>query len=136
MARGRKPELSIVAQTSDRQRMRTAYPCPAWLPPEAKAEWSRAVQDLSSRGLMFDGALASLEHYCLQIAQIRQCQKILADADIAGADGIHPAYNAQQKAIQSARLLAVELGLSVVSRARSFQGKAADEREWEDLGVG
>jgi phage terminase small subunit len=50
--------------------------------------------------------------------------------------GIHPAYNAQQKAIQSARLLAVELGLSVVSRARSFQGKTADEREWDDLQVG
>ena len=63
---------------------------------------------------MFDGALASLEHYVLCIAQIRQCQQILATEPIAAIDGIHPAYNAQQKAIQSARLLAVELGLSVV----------------------
>jgi hypothetical protein len=33
-------------------------------------------------------------------------------------------------------LLAVELGLSVVSRARSFQGKSADERDWDELEVG
>jgi P27 family predicted phage terminase small subunit len=117
-------------------RKRSAYPCPAWLPAEAKSEWSRAVQDPSSRGLMFDGALASLEHYVLCIAQIRQCQKILAEQPIAGIEGIHPAYTAQQKAIQSARLLAVELGLSIVSRTRSFQGKSADERDWGELEVG
>jgi phage terminase small subunit len=103
---------------------------------EARAEWHRAAKDLSSRGLLFPGALASLEHYVLCIAQIRQCQRILADAPIADDTGVHPGYTAQQKAIQSARLLAVELGLSVVSRARSFQGKSADQQEWEDLDVG
>jgi hypothetical protein len=61
---------------------------------------------------------------------------ILADALIADGEGVHPAYTAQQKAIQSARLLAVELGLSIVSRARSFQGKSADERDWGELEVG
>jgi P27 family predicted phage terminase small subunit len=133
--KGAKPRtpLRVIAGMG---RKRSGYPCPAWLPSEARSEWSRAVQDLSSRGLMFEGALASLEHYVLCIAQIRQCQKILADQPIAGVEGVHPAYTAQQKAIQSARLLAVELGLSVVSRARSFQGKAADEREWDELEVG
>jgi P27 family predicted phage terminase small subunit len=133
--KGAKPRtpLRVIAGSGKR---RSAYSCPAWLPPEAKAGWQRAVQDLSSRGLMLDGSLASLEHYCLCIAQIRQCQRILAGAPIADVEGVHPAYTAQQKAIQSARLLAVELGLSVVSRARSFQGKSADEREWDDLEVG
>jgi P27 family predicted phage terminase small subunit len=133
--KGSKPRtpLRVISGTGKK---RSAYPCPAWLPPEARPEWQRAVQDLSSRGLLFDGALASLEHYCLCIAQIRQCQRILANAPIADDTGVHPAYTAQQKAIQSARLLAVELGLSVVSRARSFQGKSADEREWADLEVG
>jgi P27 family predicted phage terminase small subunit len=133
--KGSKPRtpLRVIAGTG---RKRSAYPCPAWLPSEAKAEWHRAVRDLSARGLMFDGALASLEHYVLCVAQIRQCQQILAEQPIVGIEGIHPAYTAQQKAIQSARLLAVELGLSVVSRARSFQGKSADERGWEDLEVG
>jgi P27 family predicted phage terminase small subunit len=133
--KGSKPRtpLRVISGTD---RKRSSYPCPAWLPPEAKTEWQRAVQDLSSRGLLFDGAIASLEHYCLCVAQIRQCQRILADSLIADGEGIHPAYTAQQKAIQSARLLAVELGLSVVSRARSFQGKTADQQEWEDLEVG
>jgi P27 family predicted phage terminase small subunit len=132
--KGSKPRnLHLVAGPG---RKLSAYPCPAWLPAEAKAEWHRAVRDLSSRGLMFEGALASLEHYVLCVAQIRQCQKILADALIADGEGVHPAYAAQQKAIQSARLLAVELGLSIVSRARSFQGKSADERDWGELEVG
>jgi P27 family predicted phage terminase small subunit len=132
---GSKPRtpLGVIAGTG---RKRSGYPCPAWLPSEARSEWSRAVQDLSSRGLMFEGALASLEHYVLCIAQIRQCQRILADCLIADGEGIHPAYTAQRKAIQSARLLAVKLGLSVVSRARSFQGKDADKREWDELDVG
>jgi P27 family predicted phage terminase small subunit len=133
--KGSKPRnLHLVSSGPGRKR--SSHPCPAWLPPEARAEWHRAVKDLSSRGLLFPGALASLEHYVLCIAQIRQCQRILADQVIADDTGIHPAYTAQQKAIQSARLLAVELGLSVVSRARSFQGKSADEREWADLEVG
>jgi P27 family predicted phage terminase small subunit len=133
--KGAKPRtpLKVIAGTG---RKRSVCPCPAWLPPEARSEWARAVQDLSSRGLMFDGAIASLEHYCLCVAQIRQCQKILTEVPIADHVGVHPAYTAQQKAIQSARLLAVELGLSVVSRARSFQGKSADEREWDELEVG
>lgn len=122
--------------TSSTQRKRSADPCPAWLLPDAKSEWQRTVRDLSSRGLMFDGAIASLEHYVLCLAQIRQCQRILAEQPIADTERVHPAYTAQQKAIQSARLLAVELGLSVVSRARSFQGKSADEREWGKLDVG
>jgi P27 family predicted phage terminase small subunit len=130
--KGSKPRnLHLVSSGPGRKR--SSRPCPAWLPPEARSEWQRAVKDLSSRGLLFPGALASLEHYVLCIAQIRQCQRILADQVIADAEGIHPAYTAQQKAIQSARLLAVELGLSVVSRARSFQGKSADERDWAEL---
>jgi P27 family predicted phage terminase small subunit len=133
--KGSKPRnLHLIA--SGPAKGRSSYPCPAWLPAEARAEWTRAVQDLSARGLMFPGALASLEHYVLCIAQIRQCQKVLAEQPIADTERVHPAYTAQQKAIQSARLLAVELGLSVVSRARSFQGKAADEREWDELDVG
>ena len=133
--KGSKPRtpLKVIAGTG---RKGSVCPCPAWLPSEARAEWARSVQDLSSRGLMFDGALASLEHYVLCIAQIRQLQRILAQTPITDGEGIHPAYHAQQKAIQSARLLAVELGLSVVSRARSFQGKPSDERYWADLDVG
>jgi P27 family predicted phage terminase small subunit len=130
--KGGKPRtpLKLVASGAGK---RSTYRCPDWLPPDAKAEWQRAVRDLSSRGLMFEGALASLEAYVLSVAQIRQCQKILADTPIADDEGNHPAYHAQQKAIQSARLLAVELGLTTVSRTRAYTGKSTDERDWEEL---
>jgi P27 family predicted phage terminase small subunit len=134
--KGSKRRTPLRVVTSSTGRKRSAYPCPGWLPAEAKPEWQRAAQDLSSGGLLFDGAIASLEHYCLCIAQIRQCQRILAGSLIADGEGIHPAYTAQQKAIQSARLLAVELGLTVVSRTRSFTGKTADDDGWSEVGVG
>ena len=93
------------------------------------------MQDLSGRGLMFDGAFASLEHYCLCIAQIRQCQKILAEQPIADTERVHPAYTAQQKAIvregAGGRAGAVRGQPGAI-----FQGKAADEREWDALDVG
>jgi P27 family predicted phage terminase small subunit len=133
--KGGKPRtpLAVISSAAGK---RSAYACPPWLPTEARAEWDRAVRDLRSRGLLFDGALASLEHYVLCVAQIRQLQAVMADQPIATTDGVHPAFNALQKAMQSARLLAVELGLTVVSRTRSYQGKSAGEREWDELDVG
>lgn len=133
--KGSKPRtpLTVITGTG---KQRATHPYPGWLPAEGRTEWQRAVKDLSSRGLMFEGAQPLLENFVLCLCQIRQCQKVLAGVPIADSDGIHPAYHAQQKAIQSARLLGVELGLSTVSRLRSFQGKAADEREWDELEVG
>jgi hypothetical protein len=100
-----------------------------------RAKLGLGERDPKSGGLMFEGGVPSLEHYVLCIAQIRQCQRILVDCLIADGEGIHPAYTAQ-KAIRSARLLAVELGLSVVSGAQSFRRKSADTREWDELDVG
>jgi phage terminase small subunit len=125
MARGRKPDLTVI---SGPQRSPAA---PAWLPKEAKTEWAAAAADLSSRGLMFDGARATLANYCLCIAVIQQRQKLL---DANPADAV--AFQEQMKAVNSAKLLATELGLTVTSRTRSFQGKSGDEQEWEQLGVG
>jgi P27 family predicted phage terminase small subunit len=129
--KGGKPRTPLTVITGPGRR--SGYPCPGWLPAEAKAEWNRAVKDLSSRGLLFEGALSSLEHYVLCVAQVRQCQRILAEQPIADVERVHPAFTALQKAVQSARLLAVELGLSVVSRARSFTAKTADRDGWDDV---
>ena len=58
---------------------RIADPGPSWLPAEAKGEWRRAVADLARRGLLFDGALASLKPIA-SIAQVRQTQRLLTRA--------------------------------------------------------
>ena len=40
------------------------------------------------------------------------------------------------KAAAMAGQLAVELGSTVTTRSRAFQGKSADERDWGELEVG
>jgi phage terminase small subunit len=125
MALGRKPSLKVVSGPQ-----RVGVRAPAWLPPAAKAEWSVAVADLASRGLLFEGSLATLASYCVCIAAIQQRQAVL-DHDPED----RAAFTDQLKAIAHARALAVELGLTVTSRTRAFQGKGTDEREWDQLEV-
>jgi phage terminase small subunit len=121
--RGRKPDLKVVQGPQD-----SRLKAPAWLPKDAKTEWSVAVADLASRGLLFRGALATLSSYCLCIAAIRQRQAIL---DVAPED--RGTFADQMKAMAQANRLAVELGLTVTSRPRAFQGKSSDERDWAEL---
>jgi phage terminase small subunit len=123
--RGRKPKLTVVSGPQ-----KPSGP-PDWLSADAKAEWAVAVADLASRGLLFRGALGTLASYCVCIAAVKQRQAVL---DANPTD--RAAFIDQMKAAAMARALAVELGLTVTSRSRAFQGKSADEREWGELEVG
>jgi phage terminase small subunit len=123
MARGRKPNLKVVSGPQN-----SAMKAPTWLPAEAKGEWAVATADLASRGLLFRGALGTLASYCICVAAIKQRQAIL---DVAPED--RGTFADQMKAIAQANRLAVELGLTVTSRTRAFQGKSSDEREWDEL---
>jgi hypothetical protein len=58
----------------------------------------------------------------LSVCQIRQLQAQLAAGQIADEDKVNPAFNALQKAIQSARLLATELSLTVARRGGARPG--------------
>jgi hypothetical protein len=71
---------------------------------------------------------ATLASYCLCIALIKQRQAIL---DNKPAD--RATFSDMMKAIAQANRLAVELGLTVTSRTRAFQGKSANERDWDEL---
>jgi P27 family predicted phage terminase small subunit len=131
--RGQKPHAKIVPF----KRPDGLPKPPTWLSAGAKREWHRCAADLSRRGLLFDGAMASLATYCTLVDQIEQFGRVLAKEGMISEDGkAHDAHRALLATSAQARMLAAELGLSVVSRARSFQGKAADEREWDDLEVG
>jgi P27 family predicted phage terminase small subunit len=130
--KGRKPALKVVSPIGG-----TLPGPPSWLTAGAKREWLHSARDLNRRGLLFDGALASLATYCTLVDQIEQFGKVLAAEGIMGEEGkAHDAHRAMLATSAQARMLAAELGLSVVSRTRSFQGRAADEREWDDLEVG
>src|SRR5687767_6102671 len=108
--RGRKPALKVVSGPQG-----SRLKAPGWLPKAAKAEWAVAVADLAGRGLLFKGSMATLANYCLCIAVIQGRQEIL-DRD----PGDRAAFQDQMKAINSAKLLATELGLTVTSRSRAF----------------
>jgi P27 family predicted phage terminase small subunit len=126
--RGRKPKLQVVGlePVSDLP----ARP-PSWLNAGAQREWARCSAELNRRGLLFDGALANLATYCALIDQIEQLARTVAKEGLAG-----PAQKAMLATAAQARMYAAELGLSVVSRTRSFQGQSSDERAWADLEVG
>jgi phage terminase small subunit len=126
--KGRKPKLRVVPPTGGKPAAR--WTCPTWLPAGSANIWRSAVQDLSERNLLCDAARPLLEAYVLSCGQIRQLTEQLAAAQLADEERVHPAFNALQKAIQSARLLATELTLTVARRggARSVEGD-----EWADL---
>jgi phage terminase small subunit len=124
--RGRKPNLTVVAGPQD-----SRLKAPAWLPKDAKEEWSVAVADLASRGLLFRGALGTLAAYCLCVGAVKQRQAVL-DFNPDSRD----AFADQMKAIAQMKLLAVELGLTVTSRSRAFTAKAPDKQGWDDVLAG
>jgi P27 family predicted phage terminase small subunit len=101
-----------------------AVRAPEWLTEGAKREWRRCSADQSRRGLLFDGALAGLAHYAALVDQIEQLAGIVAKEGLVGETAAHPAQRAMLAAMAQARMLAAELGLSVVSRARSFTAQA------------
>jgi phage terminase small subunit len=112
--KGRKPRLKVVPSTGGAPKGQ--WTCPDWLPAGSAPVWRSAVQDLADRGLLCEAARPLLEAYVLSYAQIRQLQAQLAAARIADDERVHPAFTALQRAIQSARLLATELTLTIARR--------------------
>jgi phage terminase small subunit len=111
--KGAKPRLRVVPRTGTRP---AKWSCPSWLPAGAAPLWRAAVDDLAERSLLCDAARPLLEAYVLSCCQVRQLQAQLAVEHLADEERINPAFNALQKAIQSARLLATELSLTVARR--------------------
>lgn len=133
--KGRKPDLRVV---SDARSENT--PPPPWLPKEAKAEWRRVMPGLLRRRILTDEDMACLENYCLQIGEARVLtQKIqkLTDWLVYSREGTprpHPYFRARRDAMTVARQLAVELGLTPVSRSRpALNQQGDDEDEWSGL---
>lgn len=118
--RGVKPYLAV---DNGDGTMKTVPEPPEWIGESAAAEWRRVAPDLIARGRLNDADLGSLESYCLAIGTVRDMQrKIAAEGavidDPRRGPRKHPAMSIQKEAMNSARLLANELGLTPVSRQR------------------
>lgn len=108
--KGTKPQLVV-----DKEAVTKAPPIPSWLSKDAKLEWRRVIPGLVKRKILTVADLGSLENYCVACGHVREIERLIQAAGLA----IDPAlFRLQDKAMQTARQLAAELGLTPVSRSR------------------
>jgi P27 family predicted phage terminase small subunit len=121
--KGRKP-ATILAGSSPVDRVPSA---PAWLSADAKKEWRRIMPLLVERRILTDADMGGVENYCVAIGRTREIEKLFRKA---GGDIDPRLFRMQDKAIQTARQLAAELGLTPVSRSRpSIREDIEDDEE-------
>lgn len=118
--RGIKPALS-----PDRDPLTKAPTAPKWMTADARGEWKRIMPRLIADRIITKADLTGVENYCIAIGHVRAIERIF------GADGLDKAlFGMQNRAMQTARQLAAEYGLSPVSRTRV--GGAGNEDNDDD----
>lgn len=110
---------------------------PDWFSDYAAAEWSRVLPKLVERKILTVDNLGTLENYCVQIGRARQAEAEIQKtgpvlmvytldkegvARVTGAKK-NPWVSVQSEAMDKARLMAAELGLTPVSRSRPTVSK-------------
>ena len=119
--KGRKPDLVI-----DKDAISANRAAPKWLSSDAKAEWRRVFPSLVQRKILTNADLGGLENYCVSCGRVRQLEKLIQAQGV----NIDPAvFRLQDKAMQTARQLGAELGLSPVSRSRPAMRDDSDEND-------
>ncbi len=109
--KGTKPQLVV-----DNDPIDTVPAPPDYFGDDAKAEWRRVMPVIIERQLVNDADMGSVENYCIAQGTVREFQKLYARA--LGPDAKAKHFRAMNQAMQTARQLAAELGLTPVSRAR------------------
>ncbi|MEP7453294.1 phage terminase small subunit P27 family [Phyllobacterium sp. SB3] len=118
--RGIKPAL-----TPDRAPLTKAPTAPKWMTEEARAEWKRIMPRLIEDRLITKADLTGVENYCVAVGRVREIEALFR---VSGLDKV--LFGMQNRAMQTARQLAAEYGLSPVSRARV--GSAANDDDDSD----
>lgn len=116
--KGTKPNLSV-----DPEAVTEDMAPPDWLSDEAKAEWHRVFPMLVRRRILTVADLGSLENYCVEMGTIRIMERFLQKNGYTMQtfrNGMRkrPEVTIKADAMNRARLLAAELGLTPVSRSR------------------
>lgn len=115
--RGVKPML-----TPDRAPLTKAPSAPKWMADEARAEWKRIMPRLIEDRIITKADLTGVENYCVAVGRVREIEALFRTSGLEKT-----LFGMQNRAMQTARQLAAEYGLSPVSRARV--GTAADDEE-------
>lgn len=127
--RGVKPAVQ-----ADANALQKAPAAPKHFSEYARAEWKRIMPGLIERGIITRGDLGGIEELCMARGLARELETKLRDP--ASGDIDPKMARLQDKAIQTARQLAAEFGLSPVSRARVTSGAPADDEDDNPLAIG
>jgi P27 family predicted phage terminase small subunit len=123
--RGVKPAIS-----ADRDALMKAPPAPKWMSEHARAEWKRALADLIGRRVITRADLTGIENYCVAVGRVREIEAAMR---VQPLDKV--LFGMQNRAMQTARQLAAEYGLSPVSRARVGSNAPDDDDDDNPLSV-
>ncbi len=121
-ARKNEPELPVKSPT-----------CPAWLAPEAKAEWRRQVKLLEQTKLIAEVDRAALTAYCEAWAEFVQASGELAALGSltteteSGYILPHPLVAIKNNAVERLTKIGAQFGFSPASRAR-LQTSGGEEK--------
>jgi len=124
--RGVKPALSC-----DRDPLTKSPPVPKYFNAYAKAEWKRVMPRLIEDRIITKADLGGIEDFCVARGRVREIEDLFR---VAGGAPDKVLFGMQNRAMQTARQLAAEYGLSPTSRAR-VQGQTDDEEDDNPLDV-
>lgn len=103
-------------------------PCPAWLSPEAKREWTRVTVELDEMGVLARADLAALSMYCTCWARWQEAEKAIEDEgsvitmrdDKGNVKWVQPSpwIGIATKMLDRVHKLAAEFGLTPSARTR------------------
>jgi phage terminase, small subunit, putative, P27 family len=126
--RGAKPTLVI-----SNDAVTKAPAPPSWLSLEAKKEWRRVMPPLVKRRILTTADLGGLENYCTAQGRVRELERLIqATAD---PEALPSLLRMQDKAMQTARQLSAELGLTPVSRSRPAIREDGDDDQLNPLDI-
>ncbi len=125
--RGVKPPIS-----RDLNALAKAPAAPKQLSAYARAEWKRIMPGLIERGIITRADLGGVEDYCRARGLVREIEDTLR----ASGEIDLKLCRLQDKAMQTARQLAAEYGLSPVSRARVGSAAPDDDDDDNPLMIG
>lgn len=125
--RGVKPVLS-----PDREPLTKAPPAPKWLSEDARAEWKRIMPRLIADRIVTRADLTGIENYCVAVGHVRAIERTFATTGTLDKT----LFGMQNRAMQTARQLAAEYGLTPTSRARVGSGAPGDDDDDNPLSIG
>jgi P27 family predicted phage terminase small subunit len=109
--KGTKPTLVV-----DNDPMKKTPPAPSWMAADAKKEWRRIMPALVERRILTTADLGNVENYCVAIGRVRETESRMQAVN--DPEMRLKLFRVQDKAMQTSRQLAAELGLTPVSRSR------------------